>query len=61
MLLRRGEPVTAEAQRAQCACCGDRLAALLALEGNAYNPGGVYPLGALCTQTKGIIGYMIEQ
>jgi hypothetical protein len=37
------------------------LAALLALEENAYSPGGAYPLGVLYAQIKGIIGYMIEQ
>lgn len=34
---------------------------LLALQGAAYAPDGVYPLDVLGAQTEGMIGYMIEQ
>jgi len=34
---------------------------LLALQGNAYDPGNPYPLDVLGAETEGMIGYMIEQ
>jgi carbamate kinase len=73
-LLRRGEPMTAEAQRANVKIAAKAVAALypgnelvgpqvglLALQGQAYKPDEIYPLDVLGAETEGMIGYMIEQ
>src|SRR6187401_952162 len=73
-LLRRGQPMTAENQRANVRVApvaqehelvishgnGPQIG-LLALQGAAYGEVETYPLDVLGAQTEGMIGYMIEQ
>jgi len=76
-LLRRGEPLTAENQRANARVACGALATLehqlvishgngpqvglLALQGSAYTAVEPYPLDLLDAQTEGMIGYLIQQ
>jgi carbamate kinase len=76
-LLKRGEPMTHDVQRANIRVAAQALApvagehelvlahgtqvGLLALQASAYKEVEAYPLDVLGAQTEGMIGYMIEQ
>ena len=78
-LLKRGEPMTHDVQRANIKVAAQSLApvaekhqlvlahgngpqvGLLALQASAYKEVEPYPLDVLGAQTRGMIGYMIEQ
>ncbi len=69
-LLRRGEPMTADNQRANIRIAAEQLViahgngpqvGLLSLQAAAYTPVSPYPLDVLGAETEGMIGYIIEQ
>jgi carbamate kinase len=65
-LLRRGEPMTADNQRANIRIATEQIAKihpgnLLSLQAAAYTSVSPYPLDVLGAETEGMIGYIIEQ